>query len=91
MHETKALGERICELAANLNAATCRLLELIATFDEEAGWGREGCRSCAHWLNWKCGIGLNAAREKVRVAQVLKTLPQIHAAFSKGEISYSKL
>jgi hypothetical protein len=24
--------------------------------------------SCAHWLNWKCGIAMGAAREKVRVA-----------------------
>jgi|GEM_PF-1003153 len=27
--------------------------------------------SCAHWLNWKCGINLGAAREKVRVAHAL--------------------
>jgi len=30
MNETAALGDRICELAAHLNAANCRLLELIA-------------------------------------------------------------
>ena len=31
------------------------------------------------------------AREKVRVAHALKTLPLIAEAFSKGEISYSKV
>jgi len=91
MLNTEALGDRICELAAHLNAANCRLLELIAQFDSEEGWGVDGCNSCAHWLNWKCGIGQNAAREKVRVAHALEKLPLIHASFSKGEISYSKV
>ena len=66
MFPTTALGDRICELAAHLNAANCRFLELIAQFDTQQGWAYDGCNSCAHWLNWKCGIGLNAAREKVR-------------------------
>lgn len=91
MRNTEALGDRICELAAHLNAANCRLLELIAQFDDENGWGVDGCHSCAHWLNWKCGLGQNAAREKVRVAHALENLPLIHASFSKGEISYSKV
>jgi hypothetical protein len=29
-------------------------------------------RSCAHWLSWKCGIGLVAARDKVRVERVVR-------------------
>ena len=48
-------------------------------------------RSCAHWLNWKCGIAMGAAREKVRVAQCLQHLPLIDAAFASGQISYSKV
>jgi len=47
--------------------------------------------SCAHWLNWKCGIGMNAAREKVRVARSLAGLPKISASFERGEVSYSKV
>lgn len=42
-------------------------------------------------LNWKCGIGMNAAREKVRVANALGGLPKINASFARGEISYSKV
>ena len=91
MRNTQALGDRICELSAHLNAANCRLLELIAQFDKEEGWGVDGCNSCAHWLNWKCGISQNAAREKVRVAHALANLPLTHASFAKGEISYSKV
>jgi hypothetical protein len=34
---------------------------------------------------------MSAAREKVRVAHALKTLPMIASAFSTGELSYSKI
>jgi hypothetical protein len=34
---------------------------------------------------------MNAAREKVRVAHALKTLPEVTAAFAKGTLSYSKV
>jgi hypothetical protein len=40
---------------------------------------------------WKCGIALEAAREKVRVAHALKGLPKISSAFRSGTISFSKV
>ena len=89
--EIRVLEDQITELAAHIHAANYRLLTLIRQFDASAGWAEPGLRSCAHWLNWKCGIGLNAAREKVRVAHALGDLPKISASFSKGEISYSKV
>jgi hypothetical protein len=84
------LEDEITELAAHLNAATYRLLALIAEFDARGGWGGAGLKSCAHWLNWKCGIALGAAREKVRVAHALEDLPLISAALRSGRLSYSK-
>ena len=51
----------------------------------------QGCRSCAHWLSWRTGISLGPAREKVRVARCLPSLPLISGALAKGEISYSKV
>jgi len=84
------LGDEICELSAHLDAGTFRLLELIARFDEHGGWNGTGILSCAHWLNWKCGMNLGAARERVRVARTLPELPRISAAFREGRISYSK-
>lgn len=88
---TEALGAQITELCAYIYAATYQLLVLIRAFDEQDGWHQEGLCSCAHWLNFKCGIGMNAAREKVRVAHALKELPNISCAFERGEISYSKV
>ena len=89
--DTEALGGQITELCGYIYAATYRLLVLIREFDEQDGWHQYGLRSCAHWLNFKCGIGLNAAREKVRVAHALEDLPKISAAFEQGRLSYSKV
>ena len=90
--DDERLGAQITLLAGQINAANHRLLTLIAEFDQRKAWSGGGTvRSCAHWLNWKCGIALVAAREKVRVAQALAALPLIDAAFAAGEISYSKV
>jgi len=89
--ELNEIESEITELAAHIHAATYRLLALICEFDEREGWGGAGLKSCAHWLNWKCGIGLGAAREKVRVAHALKDLPRISDAFRRGSISFSKV
>ena len=89
--ERDRLGAEITTLCGYLNAATCRLLELIREFDEARCWELPGLVSCAHWLNFQCGIGMNAAREKVRVAHALAKLPEICEAFRRGEISYSKV
>ncbi len=85
------IEDEITELYAHVNAATYRLLELIRELDKEEPWGAWGLNSCAHWLNWKCGVGMVAAREKVRVARALEDLPQISERFRKGEVSYSKV
>jgi len=86
------LAAEITLVAGQINAANYRLLKLIAEFDDRKGWSGGGTvRSCAHWLNWKVGIALGAAREKVRVAHCLQKLPLIDAAFATGEISYSKV
>jgi hypothetical protein len=85
------LEAQITELWGHLNAATYRFLLLIAEFDRSEAYARHGLVSTAQWLNWQCGIGKVAAREKVRVARALESLPEISAAFASGEFSYSKV
>ena len=84
------LGDEIAELAAHLTAATARLLDLIRDFDAGGGWSN-GFRSCAEWLTWRIGLAPNAAREHVRVARALGSLPRLAAALAHGELSYSKV
>lgn len=85
------LERELTELAGHLNAAHHRFLSLLWRFDRANGWHGAGILSCAHWLNWKCGIDQGAAREKIRVAHALDALPRIGAAMAAGELSYSKV
>ncbi len=85
------LGSELTALAAHIDAATFRFLTLVLQFDLEAGWGITGALSCAHWLNYFCGIGIKAAHEKVRVAHRLAECPLISEAFENGLLSYSKV
>ena len=87
--EAERLGDDIAELAARIQAATYELLVMIRAFDEREGWS--GFKSCAHWLNWRTGLALGAAREKVRVARALQDLPLLSDAMRRGRISYSKV
>ena len=87
--DVEALGDRIADLAARIQAATYELLVLIRQFDERDGW--EGFASCAHWLSWRIGLAPGAAREKVRVAHALAKLPRLSEAMQRGEVSYSKV
>jgi len=58
--------------------------------DTDSGLSIRELEACAHWLSWKCGLDLGAAREKVRVARAIESLPKISLAMSNGQLSYSK-
>jgi hypothetical protein len=85
------LGAEITSLAGHLNAGEYHWLTLVAEFDTRKGWADGACRSCAHWLNFSCGMSLGTGREKVRVAHALESLPKISAAMARGGLSYSKV
>src|SRR6266446_536557 len=88
--ELDQLGNQIAELSAHLDAAGARLLELIREFDARGGWDN-GFSSGAAWLTWRVGLDRGAARERVRVARALGTLPLLAQALARGELSYSKV
>src|SRR3989475_6859444 len=88
--ELERLGDAIAELSAHLDAATARVLDLIREFDARGGWNT-GFLSCAAWLSWRVGLDRGSARERVRVARALGTLPRLAQALARGELSYSKV
>ena len=87
----EALDARILQLCTGLNAATYELLVRIREFDERGGCLKWGLENTATWLAWRCDLSMATGREKVRVAHALKHLPWVSAAFSTGELSYSKV
>ena len=86
-----SLGDRIAEQAYQLDAAMHRLLADLRNFDAAGHWADQGAASCASWLAWRVGWDLGTAREHVRVARALGTLPLVDAALAAGRLSYSKV
>lgn len=91
----RSVGELAAELgslAAGIAASTCRFLVLLGEFDAREGWAHyAGVTSSTHWLSWQCGMAAVTAREQVRVARAMRTLPLTTAEFSAGRLSYSKV
>lgn len=85
------LEDRLCRLAARIAAAECEFLELLSEFDARQGWGASGMKSSAHWLSWRTGLRLGVARERVRVARSLGSLPLVREMFAAGRLSYCKV
>ena len=85
------LEHEMLGLAGHLAAATCSFLLMVGEYDARRSWESWECLSCAHWLNWRCGVGMTAAREQVRVGRRLRELPVLREVFARGEISYSKV
>jgi hypothetical protein len=89
--QLKSLGEEIATFAARVDVATHALIAKLRQFDAHEGHAHDEFATSAHWLSWRTGIGLNAAREKVRVARALGELPRIDELFARGKLSYSKV
>jgi hypothetical protein len=81
------LEEELATLAAHLNAGLARFLELAWEFLGEGAVSDDPAR----WLAVRVGIAVREAREFLRVAEALEELPAIRAAFSKGELTFSKV
>ncbi len=82
----------LCELAAHIGAGMARWIALVDEYDRREGWGSwRGVASTAHWIAWRCACSQRMAREHVRAARALRELPLTRAAFSRGELSYSKV
>ena len=84
------LEEALISFSERMNSWEYEYLVLIREFDIRQGWKAWHFNNCAEWLNFKCGISVGTAREKVRVAKALFDLPICSEAFAVGRLSYSK-
>ena len=90
-HSVDELDAAIGRLVRQMNSECYHMLVLVREFDDRFGWKKWSFQSCAEWVAWRCSISLSAAREKVRTAHALRSLPAISAAFAEGRLSYSKV
>ena len=86
-----ALGERCAEAYMQADALQFQALRLLAEFHDRRGWEDTGFSSTAEWLSWRVGIHRGAARERVRTALALRSLPETSRAMERGELSFTKV
>jgi hypothetical protein len=73
-------------LRGTLEAAEARVL---ARWDRERAWEPSGARTGAAWLAWQQHIPVGVARQRLRHARALRTLPDTEVAWGNGEIDRS--
>jgi hypothetical protein len=78
--------DELATLSAHLSAATARWLELVWELHEQGE-----SEDLPRFLAYRCGITPREASEYVRVAGALQGLPAIRAAFSRGELTFTKV
>ena len=85
------LGERCAEAYMQADALHYQAMRLLAEFDRRSGWQDTGFSSTAEWLAWRIGIRAGSARERVRTALALESLPLTSEAMRGGELSFTKV
>lgn len=85
--EQQRRDDELASLSAHLSAATARWLELVWELRERGDVDDD----LARYVAFRCGITGREAREYVRVAEALQELPTIRAAFSRGELTFTKV
>ena len=88
---TEELTDSITQLFAAMTAAQRHLLAAVAEFDRREAWRPDGARSMADWLALRTSVSSGTAREWARVAEALESLPEIDAAFGRGELSFDQV
>ncbi|MCZ7536457.1 MAG: HNH endonuclease [Acidimicrobiia bacterium] len=85
--EIDALESEMAGLAGVVNAASGRLVALVADGLARGLWEQGGVQSPAHWLTWQLGVSTGQARRILALARRAGELPATMAAFAAGELS----
>jgi Domain of unknown function (DUF222) len=75
-------------LRSRLEATEARVL---ARWDADRVWQSSGAKTGAAWLSCQQRIPIQTARQRIRHARALRTLPEVEAAWSAGEIDRTHL
>ncbi len=93
--DTPPTSDDLSEAIGQLHAAEVtvhrRLLEVIATFDEQEKWREDLSPSMAAWLVARLSIASSTAGEWVRVARALERPPGDRRGGAEGRLSWDQL
>jgi hypothetical protein len=84
--ESGELEAEIAGVCGVMNAATARLVSLLARVLETGAWQVSGVHSPSQWVAWQCGVSPARARSLLSMARRRAELPATSAAFDAGEL-----
>jgi Domain of unknown function (DUF222) len=70
-------------LRGGLDAAEARVL---SRWDAQRCWQPSGAKTGAAWLAWKQRVPIGVARQRIRHARAMRTLPAIEEAWATGDL-----
>ncbi|MGQ0433405.1 MAG: DUF222 domain-containing protein [Microthrixaceae bacterium] len=70
-------------LRGGLDAAEARVL---SRWDAQGAWRASGAKTGAAWLAWRQHLPIGVARQRLRHATAMRTLPAVEAAWADGAI-----
>jgi hypothetical protein len=70
-------------LRGGLDVAEARVL---SRWDAQRCWQASGARSGAAWLAWQQRVPIGVARQRVRHARAMRTLPAVEQAWATGDL-----
>ncbi len=82
---------RLDQATRAMASASAEALRAVADFDDEKLWRHDGSTSMTSWLAARYALAWGTAREWVRVAHALRSLPEIARAYSRGQLSWDQL
>jgi hypothetical protein len=74
-----------------MTAASAVVLTQVAELDRNEMWRANGATSMTSWLAARYNLLWGVAREWVRVARALRTLPWISRAYARSELSWDQV
>ena len=86
-----SLRSRLREVGIAWSGSQVELIALAVALDDSGEWIADGARTCAQWIADALDIETCTARDWLRIGRSLRELPQISAAFTNGELSFSKI
>jgi hypothetical protein len=84
---SQELAGQIVNRAGRISALHREQLADIAEFDRAEGWRGDGAVSMIAWVTGKCGVSTSTARQWVRSAANLESLPCLAEGLASGELS----
>jgi hypothetical protein len=72
-------------------AAQAKKLRWVAEAERRAVFRRDGYVSSTEWLSDRLNLARGTAKEQLKTAQVLATVPEVKEAMSNGEVSASSV